>query len=64
MIFDEDSDPRHKKTTLRPLDKMSVSELEEYLQALESETQRVAAEVKRKQSHMQAMDALFGKKEG
>lgn len=64
MIFDDESEPRHKKATLRPLDKMSVSDLQEYLQALEAEKTRVADEIARKQKHMQAMDALFGKKDG
>lgn len=64
MIFDEESEPRHKKAALRPLDKMSVSELEEYLGELEAEKTRVAEEIARKQKHMQAMDALFGKKDG
>lgn len=64
MLFDEDSEPKHKKATLRPLDKMSVSELEEYIRALDAEKERVATEITRKKNHMQAMDALFGKKDG
>lgn len=64
MIFDDETEPRHKKTALRSLDKMSVSELQEYMQALDAEKERVAVEIARKQNHMQAMDALFGKKDG
>ncbi len=64
MLFDEDSEPKHKKAALRPLDKMSVSELEEYIRALDAEKERVGAEIARKKNHMQAMDALFGKKDG
>ena len=64
MIFDDETEPRHKKAALRPLDKMSVSELQEYMQALDAEKERVGAEIARKQNHMQAMDALFGKKDG
>lgn len=64
MIFDEDLEPKNKKPALRPLDKMSVDELREYLQSLEVEKQRVSAEIERKQKHMQAMDALFGGKSG
>lgn len=61
MIFDEDSEPKNKKPVLRPLDKMSLAELAEYLEALEAEKTRVSAEMTRKQKHMQAVDALFGK---
>lgn len=64
MIFDDESEPRHKKAALRPLDKMSVSELEEYMQSLEAEKERVSTEIARKKKHMQAMDSLFGKKDG
>jgi len=62
MIFDEDSEPKNKKPALRPLDKMSLDELREYMQALETEKQRVTTEIERKQKHLQAMDALFGGK--
>lgn len=62
MIFDEDSEPKNKKPSLRPLDKMSLDELAEYLEALETEKARVAAEMSRKKNHMQAVDALFGAK--
>jgi len=63
MIFDQDSEPKNKKPTLRPLDKMSLAELAEYLAELESEKARVTEEMTRKQKHMQAVDALFGKSE-
>ncbi|MDY0009039.1 MAG: DUF1192 domain-containing protein [Bdellovibrionales bacterium] len=62
MIFDEDSEPKNKKPVLRPLDKMSLAELDEYLAQLEAEKTRVSEEIARKKKHMQDMDALFGKK--
>lgn len=62
MIFDEDSEPKNKKPVLRPLDKMSVAELGEYLDQLETEKTRVSEEIARKKKHMQDMDSLFGKK--
>jgi uncharacterized small protein (DUF1192 family) len=62
MILDEDSEPKNKKPALRPLDKMSLAELAEYLEALDAEKSRVSAEMSRKKNHMQAVDALFGKR--
>ncbi|MFN7113742.1 MAG: DUF1192 family protein [Alphaproteobacteria bacterium] len=62
MILDDDSEPKNKKPALRPLDKMSLAELAEYLEELETEKLRVAAEINRKENHMQAVDALFGKR--
>jgi uncharacterized small protein (DUF1192 family) len=61
MILDEDSEPKNKKPALRPLDKMSLAELAEYIDALDAEKARVSAEIARKKNHMQAVDALFGK---
>ncbi|MDP2206854.1 MAG: DUF1192 family protein [Alphaproteobacteria bacterium] len=62
MILDEDSEPKNKKSALRPLDKMSLAELAAYLEELETEKMRVSAEISRKKNHMQAVDALFGKR--
>ena len=61
MLQDDDLDPKTKKASLRPLDKMSVDELRDYAAGLETEKQRVEAEINRKQSHLAAVDALFGK---
>lgn len=62
MILDEDSEPKNKKPALRLLDKMSLDELAEYLEALDAEKARVSAEMSRKKNHMQAVDSLFGKR--
>jgi|GEM_PF-980445 len=61
MIFDDDTEPKTKKNTLKPLDKLSLDELRDYQEALKAEIVRVEAEVTRKKSHMQSMDALFKK---
>lgn len=61
MIFDEDTEPKNRKKTLKPLDKLSVDELGEYLSDLRAEILRVEAEMGKKQKHLEAMDALFKK---
>jgi uncharacterized small protein (DUF1192 family) len=61
MIFDDDTEPKTKKRTLRPLDKLSLDELREYQEELQAEILRVEAEATRKKAHMQSMDALFKK---
>ena len=44
------------------LDFMSVAELEEYMEMLGAEIQRVQAEIMKKSSSRAAADALFGSK--
>lgn len=61
MIFDEDTEPKNRKKTLKPLDNMSVDELGEYLSDLRAEILRVEAEMGKKQKHLADMDALFKK---
>ena len=59
MIFDEDLDPKIKKSKPRVLDNMSVLELREYVEQLKEEIIRVEAEIKRKEKHKSAMEGLF-----
>ena len=61
MIFDEDLDPKTKKIKLRVLDNMSVAELADYVEQLKAEILRAEAEIKKKEKHKTAMDALFKK---
>lgn len=62
MIFDDESDPKTKKPRPRALDKMSVPELKEYVQALQGEIARVEADIAKKEKSRSAADALFGRK--
>lgn len=57
MFADE---PRKAKTI--PLDEMSVDELKEKIEALKAEILLCEAEMKKKQDHKAASDALFGGK--
>ena len=55
----EDLEPRNKVKKPKPLDDMSVGDLKEYVAALQAEIVRVEAAIKAKQSHLEAMNALF-----
>lgn len=55
MFADE---PRSTKDV--PLDEMSVDELKERIEALKAEITLCEAEMKKKQDHRTASDALFG----
>ena len=57
MFADE---PRQPKAI--PLDEMSVDELKERIEELKAEIARCEAEMKKKQDHKAASDALFGGK--
>ena len=55
----EDLEPRQRKAPPKPLDGMSVAELEEYIVGLEAEITRARGVIAGKQSHRSAADALF-----
>ena len=57
----EDLEPRKQIKKPRPLDDMSIDELNEYVVNMKTEIARVEAAIKAKQTHMAAMDALFKK---
>ncbi len=59
MLFDDDLDPKTKKKALKPLDKLSIDELGDYIASLKEEITRVEAEVARKKAHKDAMSGLF-----
>lgn len=58
-MFDDDLDPLTKKRKLRPLDKMSVAELEQYIADLKEEIIRVEADIAKKKAHKDAVSSLF-----
>lgn len=62
MIFDEDLDPKTKKSKLRNLYSMSVEELKEYIDDLKSEISRVEDEISKKEKHKSSVEGLFGGK--
>lgn len=63
MIFDEDTEPKSRKKTVKPLDNFSVGELAEYIADLKEEIVRAEAEMAKKKNHMAAVDALFKKQD-
>ncbi len=60
MIFDEDLDPKTKKSKPKELYTMSIGELKEYIDDLKTEITRVEAEIARKEKHKASVDNLFG----
>lgn len=60
-MFDEDFDPKTKKPAVKPLDNMSVEELQDYLERLHQEIERVQAEIAKKENYKSAADAFFKK---
>jgi len=57
----EDLEPRHKPVSLRNLEPMGIEELEAYIGDLETEIERVRAEIARKQAHRSGAEAFFKK---
>lgn len=58
-MFDEELDPRTKRRKPRPLDNMSVEELENYIVELRDEIIRVEVDIKKKKAHKDAVSSLF-----
>jgi uncharacterized small protein (DUF1192 family) len=59
MLTDDDNESRSRPKKPRPLDNMSIDELNAYVGELQTEIVRVEAAIKAKQAHMTAMAALF-----
>src|SRR5882762_3467275 len=55
----EDLEPRNRKVPPKPLDALSVADLEAYIAELESEIARARGVIDGKQSHKSVADALF-----
>jgi len=66
-MAEDEASPRIKPATDRlgrPLEGVSVGELEAYIAALEAEIARVRAEIERRGAHHAAAEALFKKRGG
>ena len=57
----EELEPRRKPAQPRPLEPLSVEELQEYIANLEAEIARARAVIAAKQAHRAGVDSLFKK---
>jgi Uncharacterized small protein containing a coiled-coil domain len=58
---EEDFQPRTKPTQPKPLDQLSVAELEAYIARLEAEIARAKSAIAAKKAHRSGADTLFRK---
>ena len=58
-MFGDDLEPRNKKPTLKNLEPLSITELEEYTEALKDEIERVKREIDKKKAHKDAASSIF-----
>lgn len=58
-MFDDENLPRKEKPKPKPLDNMSIEELEESIRAMKEEIARAEAEIVKKKKHRDAMSSLF-----
>lgn len=58
-MFDDDLNAPKKKPTLKPLDKLSIDELEAYIVELQMEITRTEGEIARKKAHVAAASSFF-----
>lgn len=58
---DEDLQPREQKPPVKNLDVLSIEALEEYIAELETEIERVRADIAKKQSARSAAESVFRK---
>ena len=61
MFEDLDNTPRHGPKKLKPLDQLSVEELEQGIRDMQEEILRYQAEILKKKTHKEAMSSLFKK---
>jgi uncharacterized small protein (DUF1192 family) len=57
----EDLEPRQKKPAMKPLEPLSIGELESYISQLEEEIARAKAAIAAKQAVRSGADSLFRK---
>jgi uncharacterized small protein (DUF1192 family) len=57
----EEHEPRRKPAQVKPLEPMSVDELNDYIGELEAEIARVRAAINAKKAHRAGLDGLFKK---
>ncbi len=60
-MFDEDIDARKKGPKTKDLEKLSLEELADYVEALKAEIGRTQAEIARKKAHAAAASSSFFK---
>jgi uncharacterized small protein (DUF1192 family) len=58
-MLDDEIEPRARPAEARPLDPLSVDELEAYIVSLKAEIARVEAAIAAKRVHRDAVAALF-----
>lgn len=58
-MFDDDLDPKTKKSALKNLEPMSIDELEAYIHDLEAEIDRTEREIEKKKAHQNAAASFF-----
>lgn len=58
-MFDDDNQPRNAAKKPRPLDDMSIEELEEYIAEMKEEIIRVEQDIAKKKAHKDAVSSLF-----
>ena len=58
-MFDPENEPRNMPKKPKPLDKLSVEELEQGIREMKDEIVRYEAEIVKKKAHKEAMSALF-----
>lgn len=61
MFNDDDLDPQTKRRKPRPLDTLSIAELEQYIADMRAEIARVEADIAKKKAHKDAISSLFKK---
>jgi uncharacterized small protein (DUF1192 family) len=61
MFEDPDNLPRNAPKKPKPLDKISIEELEEGIREMQDEILRYQAEIAKKKAHQQAASSLFKK---
>ena len=60
-MFDDDNTPKNMPKKPKPLDKLSIEELEQYITDMKNEILRVEREIVKKKDHKEAMSSLFKK---
>ena len=58
-MFDDDTTPKNMPKKPKPLDTLSVEELEQGIRDMRDEITRYEAEIAKKKAHKEAMSSLF-----
>lgn len=60
-MFEDETQPRRTMTLGQPIERLSVGDLREYVEALLAEKTRVEEEIERRKAATAAAEAVFGK---